>query len=105
MQLLSQQTVNHHKKHFNYIHIGLVQIAIKPLFRLGLDIPVFSCLRDARVTQFSDYVLSMIDSNLTSGPIYFNYCYPKFSMNIHDPSILSSLTLNIKTKNMNFCLV
>ena len=23
-------------------------------------------------------------------------------MNIHDPSILSSLTLNVKTKNMNF---
>ena len=43
----------------------------------------------------------MIDSNLAYGPIYFN-CFPNFSMNINDPSILSSLTLNIKTKNMNF---
>ena len=43
----------------------------------------------------------MIDSNLANGPIYFN-CFPNFSMNINDPSILSSLTLNIKTKNMNF---
>ena len=44
-------------------------------------------------------VVSMIDSNLANGPIYFN-CYPRFSMNMHNPSILSSLTLNIKTKNM-----
>ena len=43
----------------------------------------------------------MIDSNLANGSVYFN-CFPNFSMNINDPSILSSLTLNIKTKNMNF---
>ena len=44
LQLLSQNTINHHRKKFNYIHIRLVQVAIKPLFRLGLDIPVFVCL-------------------------------------------------------------
>ena len=43
----------------------------------------------------------MIDSNLENGPIYFN-CYPSFFMNINDPSFLSSLTLNSKTKNINF---
>ena len=101
IQLLSQNTINHHRNKFNYIHIGLVQVAIKPLFRLGLDIPVFVCLRDVRSTKFTDSVLNMIDSNLTNGLVYFN-CFPNFSMNINDPSIFSSLTLNIKTKNMNF---
>ena len=43
----------------------------------------------------------MIDCNLSNGLVSFKF-YPKFSMNIRDPSILSSLTLNIKTKNMNF---
>ena len=43
----------------------------------------------------------MIHSNLANSPIYFNR-FPNFSMNINDPSILSSLTLNIKTKNINF---
>ena len=70
-------------------------------FRLGLDILVFVCLRDARSTKFTDSVLSMIDSNLPNRSVYFN-CFPNFSMNINDPSILSTLTLNIKTKNMNF---
>ena len=101
LQLLSQNSINHHRKKFNYIHIGLLQVAIKPLFRLGLDILVFVCLRDARSTKFTDSILSMIDSNLANGPVYFN-CFPNFSMNINDSSILSSLTLNIKTKNMNF---
>ena len=100
IQLLSQNTINHHRNKFNYIHIGLVQVAIKPLFRLGLDIPVFVCLRDVRSTKFTDSILNMIDSNLANGLVYFN-CFPNFSMNINDPSILSSLTLNIKTKNMN----
>ena len=52
-------------------------------------------------TKFTDSILSMINSNLTNGHVYFN-CFPNFSMNINDSSILSSLTLNIKTKNMNF---
>ena len=71
LQLLSQNAINHHRKKFNYIHIGLVQVAIKPLFRLGLDIPIFVCLRDGRSTRFTDSILSMIDSNLTNGPCLF----------------------------------
>ena len=62
---------------------------------------MFVCLRDVRSTKFTDSILSMIDSNLANGPVYFN-CFPNFSININDPSILSSLNLNIKTKNMNF---
>ena len=102
LQLLSQNTINHHRKKFNYIHIGLVQVEIKPLFHLGLDILVFVCLRDARSTKIIDSVFSMIDSNLANDLVYLN-CFPNFSMNINDQSIFfSSLTLNIKTKNMNF---
>ena len=62
---------------------------------------MFVCLRDAKSIKFTDSILSMIDSNLVNGPVYFN-CFPNFSMNINDPGILSSLTSNIKTKNMNF---
>ena len=69
LQLLSQNTITHHRKKFNYLHIRLVQLAIKPLFRLGLDIPVFVCLRDARSTRFTDSILSMIDLNLTNGTV------------------------------------
>ena len=99
LELLSQNTINQHKKKFNYIHIGSVQVAIKPLFRLGLNILIFVYLRYARATKFIDSILSMIDLNLANGPVYFN-CYSNFSMNMNDPNILSSLTLNIKTKKI-----
>ena len=35
------------EKYYKYLHIRIVQIALKPLFRLGLDVPVFIYLRDA----------------------------------------------------------
>lgn len=81
--------------------MGIVQLVIKPLFHLGLDILVFVHLKDTKTTKFTNYVLSMIDLNLPNGSIYFNY-FPNFSMNLNEPIILSSQTLNIKTKNMNF---
>ena len=81
--------------------MGIVQLVIKPLFHLGLDILVFVYLRDTKTTKFTNYVLSMINLNLANGSIYFNY-FPKFSMNLNEPIILSSQTLNIKTKNTNF---
>ena len=70
LQLLSENTINHHIKKFNYIHIGLVQVAIKPLFCLGLDILVFVCLRYAKSTKFIDFVLSIIDSNLANDHLF-----------------------------------
>ena len=60
LHLLSQNINNHYRKKFNYIHIELVQIVIKPLFHLGLDILVFVYLRDVRSTKFINYILSMI---------------------------------------------
>lgn len=81
--------------------MGIVQLVIKPLFHLGLDILVFVYLRDTKTTKFTNYVLSMIDLNIANGSIYFNY-FPNFSLNLNEPIILSSQTLNIKTKNMNF---
>ncbi|KAH0753194.1 hypothetical protein KY285_006342 [Solanum tuberosum] len=32
--------------------------------------------------------------------VYFN-CYPNFSVDINDPNVMDSLTLNVKTKNLN----
>ncbi|KAG5631412.1 hypothetical protein H5410_003129, partial [Solanum commersonii] len=73
--------INRYKSDYNYLHIGLVQVAVKALFRKGLDIPEF-----LRVTL--------------RWAVYFN-CYPNFSVDINDPNVMDSLTLNVKTKNLN----
>uniref|UniRef100_A0A251T9F0 Putative viral movement protein n=1 Tax=Helianthus annuus TaxID=4232 RepID=A0A251T9F0_HELAN len=101
MQLLSVEAIKRHRKLYKFLHIGLVQVAIKPMFRLGIDAPVLLILRDARHTNFNNSLLAMAESNISNGPIYFN-CYPNFSIGLFDPNILDTLTLTIKTKNLEF---
>ncbi|KAG5605965.1 hypothetical protein H5410_027457 [Solanum commersonii] len=100
IRLLKDNDINCYKSDYNYLHIGLVQVAVKPLFRKGLDIPVCVILRDGRFLNFDDSMLGVLQSNLADGPVYF-YCYPNFSVDINDPNVMDSLTLNVKTKNLN----
>ena len=64
------------------MHIGLVQVAIKPLTRKGINTSVLMCLWDARCKVFSDSILGMITASLYDGPVYFN-CYPNISIYIY----------------------
>jgi len=64
-QLFSLEFIRKHKFDGpNYIHIGLVQVVVKPLTRKGLNALVLLCLRDARFTDFSDNILRIIESGL-----------------------------------------
>jgi hypothetical protein len=48
-QLFDKKFVEAFKaKKYRFLHIGYVQIAVKPLTRLGIDASVLLCLRDAR---------------------------------------------------------
>ena len=83
-------------KKFSYLHIGLVQIAVKPLTRKCINASVLMSLRDARFKDFRTSILGMITSSLLDGPIYFNY-YPDLTLALDDPNIVKALTLNILT--------
>lgn len=53
-QLFSREAVRKHKaKKYNFIHIRLVQVAVKPLTRKGIDALVLLCLREARFMDYS----------------------------------------------------
>ena len=51
-------------KKFSYLHIGMVQVSIKPLTRKGINTSVLMCLRDARFKNFKDSILGMITASL-----------------------------------------
>ena len=57
-------------------------------------------LRNARLLNVDDLLLGILESNLAQRPVHFN-CDPNFSVDIEDPNILDTLTLNVKKKNMN----
>ena len=87
-------------KNFSYLHIGLVQVAVKPLTQKGINASILMCLRDARFKVFFDNILGMITASLYDGPVYFNY-YPDISLAFDDPNIVQALTLNILTSSYN----
>ena len=73
-------------KNFNYIHIGLIQVGIKPLTKEVLDTFILSVLRDERFISFEDSLLSNIESSLCKGPISFN-CYPNMTISLTEKKI------------------
>ncbi|KAL4611228.1 hypothetical protein ACB092_08G107800 [Castanea dentata] len=84
------------KKNLKYLHIGLVQVVVKPLTRKGIDASMLMCLRDARFKKFNDSILGMITASLYDGPVYFD-CYPNLALALDDHNIIKALTLNILT--------
>jgi len=86
----------HRKEGNNYLHIGLVQVGVKPLIREGLNCSILMALRDTRHIKFNDSLLGTIESSLSFKPVHFD-CFPNFTVGLHDPHIMKALTLNIKT--------
>lgn len=78
------------------MRIGSLQVAVKPISRKALDASIFICLRDCRLLNFDDSLLTMVEISdfCSNGPIYSN-CYPDICIYLRD--ILDALTLNIKT--------
>jgi hypothetical protein len=100
IQLLSRQEIDKNKDNFSFIHIGLVQVAVKPLTRQGLNTSVFLGLRDGRFKIYQDALLGMVESSLYNGPIYFD-CYPNFAISLKDKTVLQALELDIETSGYN----
>ena len=102
MQLLSTISLNKYQvRGYRYIHLGLIQIAIKPLARKGIDTLVFIALRDDRLKTYKDSIIAIIQTNICNGPVYFN-CSPNFNVDITDPRVTQTLTLDVKLLNDNF---
>ena len=87
------------RERYKILHIGAIQVAAKPLTRLGLHKPICICLRDARHNQFQDSLLGLMQANTSFGPVYFT-CYQNLELDcMNDQSIHKALTLNIQTQN------
>lgn len=97
-KLITNEMVMKHKKSYNFVHIKLVQIRIKPLSIEGINTAILAYLRDCRFNNFRDSLLWTVEFSLCNKTIYFN-CYPNYITCFDDQNILDVLTLNIKTFN------
>ena len=101
--LLSKNSMKHyHKIGYNNMHIGSVQIGIKPLSKIGLNNSMLICLRDKRITNYRESIIGMAESSLTYGPIYF-HCYPNFTVSLKaDEHKEKCLAVDVQTHNYEF---
>ncbi|XLT32810.1 hypothetical protein HN873_064102 [Arachis hypogaea] len=98
--LLTKQSVREHARHYRYLHIGCVQVAVKSLIREGLNASILMCLRDIRHNDFQDSLIGTVETSLGHGPVYFN-CFPNKTVSLLDTNILDSLFLNIRIHGLN----
>ena len=63
--LFNKQVIKRFKeKDYKYIHTGLVQVAIKPLTRKGINASVLLILKDARFKVFEPSLLRIVEASL-----------------------------------------
>jgi len=68
---------SHLKANYRFMLVGLVQVAVKPLLKTGVNAPIYLALRDKRLHHYKSSLLAVIQTNVCKGLIFFN-CYPKF---------------------------
>ena len=83
-------------KGFRFIHLGLVQVGIKPLTRRGIDPSILLRLIDARFTVQNHALLRMVEANIRQGPINFD-ANPDLTLSLDDGALEKALTLRINT--------
>ncbi|XLS81341.1 hypothetical protein HN51_047172 [Arachis hypogaea] len=86
----------HSNKGYNFIHIALIQVAVKPNFRIEINVPILLTLRDTRFQNFNDSLLGILESNCHDGPVFFNY-YPIYAMNLKNEYTWQALKLHVQS--------
>ena len=100
IKLLSKKDLQPFKG-YNFIHIGLIQIAFKPLTLLGLNSSIMAYVRDSRCNNFKQSLAAVIETSLCHGPVYFDVS-PNLSLSLTDKHLYDALQLNILTNGYNY---
>lgn len=92
-------TEKHIKQCFNYLHIGFIQVAIKP-YQLGLNASIVVSVRDITHNYFVDSMMRVIQSSHSDGLIYCN-CLPNLTIGLHKLEAIKAATINILLQGLN----
>ena len=83
-------------KCYKFIHLGLIQVGIKPLTRRGINPVVLLRLLDGQFTDHQQALLGMVEANISKSPIHFNV-NPDLTISLDDGAPEKALTLKINT--------
>ncbi|KAG5606941.1 hypothetical protein H5410_028433 [Solanum commersonii] len=100
-RLLSDNDLAPYNDIYRFMHIGLVQVAFKPLTLRGLPESFIAALRDGRNHNWKKSLIETIQTSLAYRPVYFN-AYPNLQISLQDENSLSSLMLNVKLHGYDY---
>ena len=98
--LLSEKDIGKFKDKFNFLHLGCIQVAAKPMTKLGLNTALLMCLRDGRHLNFDDSLIGAVQTNVANGPAWFR-CFPNITICLREPHQDRLLVLNSKLHGYN----
>ncbi|WMV45560.1 hypothetical protein MTR67_038945, partial [Solanum verrucosum] len=101
IRLLNKRDIDLYKLQYNFLHIGMIQIAFNPFTLKGLPETFLAALRDARNLNFRQSLMGSIESTVAYGLVYFN-TQPNLQLSLTDANILDALTLNVKMHGYNY---
>ena len=78
----------------------MIQIAAKPLTRLGLNTSIVMCLRDNRHLDYRDSIIGAVQAGLNDGLVYFQ-CFLNFIVRLRDADILDSTIFHVKPMDLS----
>ena len=81
--LLLERLIELHRNSFKVLHLGMFQIGLKPLTKLGINNSALILVRAKRHNQLKDSLLGIVESSVCEGPIYFS-CFPDFTLSLTD---------------------
>ena len=88
-------------KNYKFIHIGLVQVAFKPLTLLGVNSSIMAYLRDGRCRDFKPSLAALIETSLCHGPVYFEV-FLNLTLSLTYSNLLDAMQLTVHTHGYIF---
>ena len=91
----------HLEDNFLFRRSGLVQVAVKPFIRKGINAPIYMTLGDKRLMKYKSCLWAMIDIGIHSRTNAFN-CYPEFYADLSSPMMPKALKLDVHIQGGEF---
>ena len=59
--MIKQNSIESHlKANYRFMHIGFAQVAIKPLLKKGINVPIYMAFREKRLRKYKSSLLAVI---------------------------------------------
>ncbi|KAF6134577.1 hypothetical protein GIB67_022317 [Kingdonia uniflora] len=101
LKLLNLHDIEIYLKKYNYLHVGYIQVAFKPLTLLEINSSILGNLRDERSREFKSSLMGIVQTSICHKLVYFDV-YPNLTLSFTDKSMFDAISLRIQTHGYNF---